>query len=182
MPTLFNHEHTFHAPSVAAVFEAYFDPMHQALQDKRLDIVERTVLELREDEDNSLHRVCRVVPKRQLPVFIRPLIPGQLHYIETLRWRRAADEIDFVIKPSILKGRAEITALYRLSQVSEGQIHRSYKGSVSVDVTLFSSRIERGIVTEFERSMPVAAAVTQEWLDRDQAPSELCTASMSARP
>lgn len=178
MTTPFCFEHVFSAPSVAAVFEAYWDPAHQALQDKRVDIVERTVEE-QADRDGELVRRSRVVPRRQLPLFIRPLIPGQLHYIETARWKRAADEIELVIRPSILKGRAEIAAVYRLSQVSEGKIHRRYSGSVSVDVALLSSRIERGIVNEFERSLPVAAACTQEWLDRQ--PGEVAR-SLSARP
>ncbi|MCW5806658.1 MAG: DUF2505 family protein [Deltaproteobacteria bacterium] len=150
---------------MAEVFAAYFDPAHQAVQDARLDIIERTVQSL-DDHNGELVRVCRVVPKRQLPLFLRPFVPGQLHYRETVRWRRADDEIDIAILPSILKGRAEITAVYRLSQVSPGEILRRYAGSVSVDVALFSTRIERGIVSEFERSMPVAAACTQAWLDR----------------
>jgi hypothetical protein len=47
---------------------------------------------------------------------------------------------------------------------------------VSVDIALLSSRIERGIVAEFEGSLPVAAARTQASLDRSgPAPSpRLC--------
>jgi uncharacterized protein DUF2505 len=163
--TPFCFEHEFRAPSIAAVFAAYWNPDHTREQDRRVDILERTVLEL-EDTPVELRRVCRVVPRRQLPVFVRPLVAGPLHYLETLHWHKLDDTIDFAIRPSILKGRALISARYQLTTRAPGLIHRRYEGTVSVDVALLGSRIERGIVAEFERSMPVAADVTQEWLDR----------------
>jgi hypothetical protein len=161
----FSHEHVFRAPSTAAVFAAYFDPRHATEQDRELEITERVVLEL-VDSPRELRRVCRVVPRRQLPALLRTLVSGQLHYIETAVWRKHDDEIDVEIKPSLLGGRATIRATYRLSPVSAGLIRRHYEGSVSVEVALLSSRIERGIVAEFERSIPRAAACTQAFLDR----------------
>lgn len=171
-------EHVFRAPSTAAVFGAYFDPEHVCIQDQRLDIVERTILE-HEETLEELVRSCRVVPRRQLPAIIRPLVSGPLHYVERARWRKRDDVIEVDIKPSILSGRASITALYQLTPSGNGAIHRRYSGSVSVDVALFSSRIERGIIAEFERSMPLAAACTQEWLDRSEPLG--ATASLSSR-
>lgn len=158
-------EHVFRAPSTAAVFAAYFHEGHTAAQDLRLDIIERAILE-RTETDDELHRVSRVVPRRQLPAVIRPFVGEQLHYVERARWRKRDDEIELSIRPSLFGGRASITARYRLHRTGVDAIHRRYEGAVSVDVALFSSRIERGIVAELERSLPVAAACTQEWLDR----------------
>ena len=162
----FSHEHVFRAPSVTAVFAAFFDPRHAMDQDRELDIIERVVLE-REETPEQLRRVCRVVPKRQLPVLVRPLVKGQLHYVETAVWRKREDTIVIEIRPSLLSGRAAISATYRLSPISPGLIRRRYEGVVSVDVALIASRIECGIVKEFERSIPLAAACTQAFLDRD---------------
>lgn len=167
--TPFSFQHVFRAPSPAVVLAAYWNPDHQVEQDKKIDVIERTVLDLAETP-SELRRTSRVVPRRQLPALVRPLVSGQLHYVETCRWRKHDDEIDIEIRPSILRGRALITALYRLSPAGTGLIQRSYAGSVSVDVALISSRIERGIVAEFERSMPLAAEVTQAWLDRAERP------------
>jgi hypothetical protein len=155
----------YRASSVAEIFDAYWDPAHQIEQDRRLEIVERTVLEAVET-DAEIVRVSRVVPRRQLPALVRPLISGPLHYVETLRWRRAEDVIEIENLPSFLRGRVRITALYRLSRVGIGLIRRSYSGAVSASVALISTRIERGIVAEYERSLPLAASVTQDWLDR----------------
>jgi hypothetical protein len=169
MARQFTFEHVFRAPSLAAVFAAYFDPMQLTLQDKQLDIIERTIEEF-VDDGETVRRTCKVVPRRQLPAIVRPFVQGPLHYLETATWRRRDDEIDIAIWPSLLRrssqGKPTITALYRLSQLPDGTIHRRYSGSVSVDLALVSSRIERGIVAEFERSMPVAAACTQAYLDR----------------
>jgi len=179
--TPFCFEHVFRAPSIEAVFGAYFDSGHQAEQDRLLAIAERTVLEL-EDTGDDLVRVARVVPKRQLPIYVRPFVPGQLHYLERLRWRRAENAIELEIRPSILKGRAVISAVYRLSQLSTDQIQRRYSGTVSVDVALIAAKIERGIVAEFERSMPIAAACTQEWLDIHHLPVSARTDLNNGKP
>ena len=160
----FAFEHVFHAPSTTAVFAAYFDAAHQVEQDKRVAIVGREILSL-DDDGDVLRRVCRVVPDRQLPVLMRPFVAGPLHYIETATWTRRADEIEIVIQPSILKGRAQITGTYKLDRVGATAIRRRYAGHVSVELALVAARIERGMVAELARTMPVAAASTQEWLD-----------------
>lgn len=166
MATPFCFEHVFRAASIEAVFAAYFDPDNVTHQDRVLDIAERTVLEL-VDSGATLRRTCRVVPRRQLPALVRPFISYPLHYIETATWRRADDEIDVTIRPSLLKNadRPAITALYRLSRLSDGSIHRRYEGVVTVQTPLFSTKIERGIIAEFDRSMPIVAACTQAFLD-----------------
>ena len=171
-------EHTFRVRSKAELFAAYFHPEQVRLQDQQLDIVERTILEL-EDTGDAVRRVSRVVPRRKLPALVRPLVSGPLHYVETVRWRRGDDEMDLESRPSILSGRATIAGRYRVIDLAPGHVHRRYEGSVSVHVALLSSRIERGIVAEYERSMPVAAACTQAWLDRTGTAHH--TASLSSR-
>ncbi len=163
--TPFSFEHVFRAASVAEVFAAYFDPAHTAEQDRRLDITEREILSSGDGPD-ELRRVSRVVPRRQLPALVRPLVSGQLHYVETLVWHKAKDVIDIEIKPSLLRERTVIRSTYQLASDGIGTIRRRYSGVVSVDIALLSSRIERGIIAEFERSMPAATSCTQEWLDR----------------
>jgi hypothetical protein len=163
--TPFSFEHVFDAPSIDAVFAAYFDPDHQQEQDRAVQIAEREVLELNETAD-ELRRVCRVVPRRQLPALVRPFVAGQLHYIETVIWRRKLHELTLEIRPSMLDGRARIEGTYRLESPTPGAVRRCYVGQVSVDVAFVANRIEKGILAEFSRSLPLAAACTQAWLDR----------------
>jgi hypothetical protein len=163
--TSFCFEHVFRAPSKAAVFAAYFDPALQAEQDRATEIVEREVLEL-EDDGEVLRRTSRVVPRRRLPALVRPLTSGELHYIEKITWRRAEDTIEIEIRPSLLKGRVQIVGTYTLAAAAPGEIVRRYAGDVSVDIAVLAGRIERGIVAELAKTLPIAAAETQDWLDR----------------
>jgi hypothetical protein len=163
--TPFCFEHVFRAPSVDDVFAAYFDAEQQRDQDRANEIVERAVLELAEHGD-ELRRVCRVVPRRRLPAFVRPLVPGQLHYIEHVTWKRRANMMELDIRPSLLGGRVQILGTYSLESAGAGTVRRRYSGQVSVDIAFVASRIERGIVAELDKTLPIAAASTQAWLDR----------------
>jgi uncharacterized protein DUF2505 len=163
--TPFCFEHVFRAPSVDAVFAAYFDPSHTEEQDRATDIVERELIELEQTADH-VRRVSRVVPRRQLPALVKPLTSGPLHYIESVTWKRSEDVIEIDIRPSLLRGRVQILGTYRLACEASGTVRRTYAGNVSVDIAVLSSRIERGIVAEIAKTIPIAAACTQDWIDR----------------
>jgi hypothetical protein len=166
MTTEFRYEHVFRAPSTATVLAAYFDPDHLATQDTLAELGNRTVVT---SQDDVLVRACtwRVTALKPLPLFVRPFVSGgRLSYLETMTWRRSEEAIELTVRPEILGGRVQITALYQLSQVGENQIRRCYEGNITVNVKLLSGKIERGILSEFEKSMPIMTACTQDWLDR----------------
>jgi hypothetical protein len=163
--TEFCFEHVFRAPSTAQVFAAFFDGEHQVEQDRQLAIADREILEL-DDRGDELYRKCKVTPRRQLPALVKRFVSGSLHYIETQTWRKRDDEIAFEIQPSFLGGRVQVHGTYRLEPIGPDSIRRRYAGRVSVDVALLATRIERGIVQELVKSLPIAARCTQDWLDR----------------
>lgn len=164
--TEFCFEHVFRAPSVAAVLGAYFNPDHLATQDALAEFADRTVVDTNDDGA----RLCtswRVAAAQPLPLFVRPFVAGgRLRYLETMTWRRADDAIDLIVRPEVLGGRVQITAEYKLTKIGEGQIHRRYAGTISVDVRLVSGKIERAIAEKMQQTMPTMAACTQGWLDR----------------
>ena len=166
MPTQFSFDHVFRADSPTTILAAYFDPSHLAMQDAVAELEDRKVTETR-DDGKTLHTTWRVVSQRQLPAIARPFVGkgGKLAYFESMTWRRADDAVDLVVIPDILSGRVKITATYKLEKVGEGQVSRRYAGSVTANIVMVSSRIERGIVEAFDESMAKMAAVTQRWLD-----------------
>lgn len=166
MSTPFRFDHEFRAPSTDAVLAAYFEPRVVAEQDRQLEIQERTVLAL-VDDGTTIRRTSKIVPRRQLPAVLRPFLKDPLHYVETATWRRGTPEIEIDLRFPTLRNTPTVRAVYRVSRPTPGVIQRRYEGVVSVDMPLISSRIERGIAAEFERSMPVAAACTQAFLDGD---------------
>lgn len=163
--TPFRFEHDFRAPTVAAVFAAYFDPALGAEHDRRARVARREVLEV-DDGAEVLRRVCRVAPERQLPSFLRPFVPGDLSFVEHVTWRKREDRIEQRIEPAILGGRTEILATYRVDEAAPGRMRRTFEGHVTVAVRLVGRRIERAIIDDLARSMQDAAGATQEWLDR----------------
>jgi hypothetical protein len=154
----------FHHATIADVLEAYFDDALSAEQDRRAQVTSRKILE-DENTPTKIRRVCRVVPKRQLPAVLRPFVDGELSYREELTWEKGAPTIEMRIYPSALAGKSEIVASYSLAQISEQVVRRTYHGHVSVTVALVGKRIERGVVEDLEKGLVIAATCTQEWLD-----------------
>jgi len=166
MATDFSFENVFRAPSTATVLASYFDPDHLATQDTLAELTDRVVVES-QDDGPTLRCTWRVAHLKPLPLFARPFVAGgRLSYLETMTWRRADDAIDLTVQPEILGGRVSITAVYQLSKVREGEILRRYKGTVSVNIRLLSSKIEKAILSKFEEAMPMMTACTQGWLDK----------------
>jgi hypothetical protein len=168
MPTEFSFETVFAAPSVRTILEAYYEPDHLAAQDVVGQLGDRTVVE---NIDNDAMRKCtwNVRSLRPLPMFVRPFIEGgHLRYLETMTWRKAADEIDLNIAPQILGGRVAINATYKLTLVGDGQVKRRYKGAISANIALLAGKIERGILSEIEKGMPSMTECTQAWLSRNR--------------
>jgi hypothetical protein len=166
MSTPFSFETVFRAPSAEAVLAAYFDPDLLAAQDALGELTDRKVVE---DTDNETQRKTSWTVRsiRQLPVFVRPFVEGgRLSYVETMTWRKRDSEIDLTVVPQIAGGRVSITAAYNLTQIAEGQVRRRYSGDIKVDVKLISGKIERAILSEIEKGMPMMRDCTQSWLSK----------------
>jgi hypothetical protein len=164
--TEFRYETVFDASSKLAVLAAYFDDDHLATQDKVAELCDRKVVESHEDAAVK-SAVWSVRAVRPLPLFARPFVEGgRLTYLETMKWRKADDEIDMTIVPQILGGRVQITAVYQLADIAPGKVRRRYQGSITVQASLLSGKIERAIAAEIEKGMPVMTGCTQSWLTR----------------
>lgn len=164
MTTPFHFEHDFRAPSMAAVFAAYFDPALSIEHDRLSGVRKREELE-RSDAGGTLTVVCRVWPERQLPAVVRPFVSGPLHYTERLTYDRAANRIDLDIRPSVLGKRTQIRIVYALSQPAPGVVRRVYEGDVTVELALVGGRAERAIIEDIGKTLDTVVPCTQEWLD-----------------
>ncbi len=166
MSTEFSYEHVFRAASTTMILDAYFNEDHLATQDKVAELDDRSIIESH-DEGDLKQCTWRVTSRKPLPVFLRPFVTGgRLSYFEAMSWRRKDDAVDLTVTPDILNGRVQVKAIYQLVKLGENQIKRIYAGSVTANITLLSGKIERGIVIELEKSMPIMAACTQSWLDQ----------------
>jgi len=164
MPTPFDFSYSFSAESVGEVLKAYFDEEHLAAQDKVAGLEGRKIVEDKED-DAIKQTTWKVTSTRVLPMFVRAMVEGgKLSFLEMQRWRKADNEIDMTVTPQILGGRVQIAGVYKLWQVHERDIKRSYKGTITAGVPLIGGKIERGILEEFTKGVPEMARVTADWL------------------
>jgi hypothetical protein len=164
--TEFSYETVFEASGKLAVLAAYFDDDHLATQDKVAELSDRAIVESHEDAAVK-KTTWSVRSLRQLPMFVRPFVEGgRLRYLETMAWRKADDEIDLEIIPQIANGRVRITAVYQLADIEPGKVRRRYRGSITVNASLLSGKIERAIAAEVEQGMPRMTECTQGWLRR----------------
>lgn len=166
----FRFEDVFIAPDAKAIFDAYFDADFTAQQDAEIQIKAR-IVQRENDAPTLFSRVTKVVPARQLPSFVRPLVRDELHYIEDLTWFKSEDRLAIVIHPSIGSGRAQITVDYRVQDVGAApdgrrRFARSYAGQVAIEVPLIGGRIEKGIIEDMRQSLATTAKSTQRWLDQ----------------
>jgi hypothetical protein len=164
--TPFSFEYVFRVPSVSTLAAAYFDPDHNATQDKLANLGDRTVVE--NHETDALRKTSwHVTSLRQLPAIARPFVKGgRLSFLEMMSWNRASNAIEMSVVPEILGGRVSIVGAYELSQIGEGQVRRIYRGTITAALPLVGGKIERGILETFTENMPAMAACTQGWLDR----------------
>jgi Protein of unknown function (DUF2505) len=167
--TEFRFEHVFRVASPRVLVDAYFDADHLATQDAHVELGDRVVVE--SDDDGAVRRcVWRVTSLRPLPMVARPLVSGgRLRYLESMTWRRDTgdtERVEMTVSPEILGGRVQVAGTYQLSALGDGRVQRVYAGSITANIKLLSSRIERGILETFTAAMPAMAACTQGWLDR----------------
>jgi len=162
--TPFHYEHEFRAPSIDAVFTAYFDPELSAQHDRKSGIVKREILE-REDTPERLTVRSRAWPERQLPVYVRPFVSGPLHYLERMVWDKTAHRIDIDIHPSVMGKRTHIRIAYSLSMKAPGLVRRIYEGDVTVEIALVGGKAERMIAEDIGKVLETVVPCTQEWLD-----------------
>ena len=169
MSTAFKFEHIFRASSPSVILASYFDPGALAAQDLVGGLVDRTVVES-VDDGVTWKCIWRVTSTQPIPFVARALVSGgRLQFLEQLTWCRNNHSADLVVTPQILGGRIEFTGRYDLELVAPSQVRRRYSGNVSANIALLSGKIERGIVAEFEKSMPAMSASTQSWLDKNDA-------------
>jgi Protein of unknown function (DUF2505) len=164
MPTPFSYDYVFRVDSPATLAAAYFEPAHLAAQDVVAELTDRTVT-AETDDGTTKAMTWRVVSKRPLPAIARPFVGGTLVYLETMSWKRDTNAIELSVIPQILKARVQIHATYKLQQVGDMQVERTYAGAVTAGIALIGGKIERGIVAAFDESMGKMAKCTQDWLN-----------------
>jgi len=132
---------------------------------ERIGVKERTVLS-RSEDDVSARWTVRIVPKRDLPGFLKKIVGGDLGYTEISTLDKVKNVIDVTIEPTLMKERTKIKARYTLTPLGAGRLARTFEGDITVDMPLVGRKVEAAVLEDVEKSYNVAAQVTTEWLAR----------------
>ena len=142
----------------------FHEPFNVALYE-RIGVKERKRLSFDETEATIKFSV-RILPKRDLPGFMKKLVGGDFGYIETSTLVKAEHRMDVRIEPTLLKDRITSGGLFTVTPVGEHRIRRTFEGDIKVAIPLVGGKVEGTIVDDVKRSYEVAAQVTAEWLKR----------------
>lgn len=162
--TPFSFEHEFNCADPAAFWRCYFDPEHEARLDEALGLQSREILEDTDDGTTRLVR-CRVVPKRQIPGWLRAVTRAGLEYEEESTFYKADDRIEIHIHPALMSGRTRIDCTYSVVAIEPGRVSRRFEGEIEMRIPVIGGRLERAIVRDMEASYEVAVPLTQACLD-----------------
>jgi hypothetical protein len=159
----FSISHDFRGRSIELFWRGYFDEDHQANLDSSSDMKERTLLEFKDTEE-TIYRELRMVPKRQLPAFIRKFT-NELGYVSKSTLVKADNRMTIEIVPTVFTKRSKITGIYTIEQVDPDTIRRTYVGDIEIKVALIGKKIEKAVIEDMQRSFAAGAECTQKWLD-----------------
>jgi len=135
-----------------------FDEMLSAGSD-----VKRELLEERDEAGVNVRKV-RFTPSTELPRSVAKLLGAdRLIYDQEMRYHPDASRMEWRVVPTILPGKLDAHGDFVVVPSGDG-CEQVVEGVISVNVPLLGSRIEKGVVTEVEKSYEKTAAVMREWL------------------
>ncbi len=135
----------------------------------RLDVGRKQISFAVEGEgaDRIIRREQVLMPRRELPSFMKKLAQGALTYRETNVFTARNNRMEVITTPSLLPHKITSTGVYRLEKLAENRIRRIYEGECVCRIPLVGRRIEKQIVNEVEESYRKTTDFTRHWLARN---------------
>jgi uncharacterized protein DUF2505 len=146
-------------------WRTFFDDDYNRALDLRMHMT-RTVLERTEDE-RGIRRLIRFeLGARDLPALVKKVAGDRIGYEERTAWHRAGNAMDLQIVPSIqaLRGKFEMSGVFRVVADRPGIIRREIRAEVAVRIPLLGGQLERLVAEELRKSYDSTAAFTRTWL------------------
>ncbi len=159
----FQVEHRFVGITLADYEKLYFDEEFNTALCTTVKL-ERTLLKL-DQQGPKLHRQVRVSPDRELPAPAAKVIgSSKIVYVEHCDYTFGSYRGTWKTISGILPDKIASSGTFSFRQDGNAVVRR-VDGSVSVSVNfMINSLIEKGVVTDVEKSYQQAADFTQRWI------------------
>ncbi|PRQ10172.1 DUF2505 domain-containing protein [Enhygromyxa salina] len=147
-------------------WDMFFSDAYNAALWKALDI-EREVIEFKrtgEGPDETIHRVQRLTPKRDVPSALRKLVKDAISYEERNEWRRGDNRMEVVTIPNFFADKFTTRGTYELVAIGDDKLKRIWKASCECRVALVGGKVEKFVVEEVQRSYRATTIFTRKWI------------------
>ena len=154
------------ATSIDKYWEMFFSTEYNEALWKSLDI-EREVLEFRregEGQDEVIHRVQKLTPKRDVPSALRRLVKDAISYEERNVWRRRDNAMEVVTIPNFFADKFTATGTYELQSIAVDRVRRVWKAKCECRVALVGGKVEKHVVEEVKRSYRATTIFTRKYI------------------
>lgn len=143
-----SHEFPF---GVESYLEIFFDPAFADFVRERASVEEYRVESL-ERSETHIARTVKVVPKVELPGWMRRVLrSGRIAYLETMSHRIGSDQIRQTILSSVLPERIHIGALITLEALGPDRCRRRGEVDISVKIYGVGPRVEEQLAETFKK-------------------------------
>ena len=147
-------------------WDMFFSDEYNGALWKALDI-EREVIEFKrtgEGENEEIHRVQRLTPKRDVPSALRKLVKDAISYEERNVWRRRDNLMEVVTIPNFFADKFTTRGTYKLVALGDDKLKRIWKASCECRVALVGGKVEKFVVEEVQRSYRATTIFTRKWI------------------
>lgn len=152
--------------SAERYWEIFFSDEYNAGLWPALDIKREVLAFERKGEGPSLriHREARLVPQREVPVFIKKLVSGAITYVEKNDYVAADNAMRTVTIPGFAADRITTTGTYRLEPLGPARCKRVWEGVCECRIPLVGGKVEKQLVDEVRESYRRATDFTRKWI------------------
>jgi hypothetical protein len=156
---------------VGPYWDMFFGDAYGTAMWPELDI-DCKVVEFRREgsgETETIHRVQKLTPRREVPAILKRIVGNAIAYTETNDFVRAKSEMRTVTVPSFFADKVDTAGVYRVVAAGAGKCRRIWEAHCKCTVPLVGGKIERHIVEEVEESYRKATAFTRKFIAQHRA-------------
>lgn len=149
-----------------AYWDMFFDADFSAAMFEAIDVrYELLKFEMKgEGPTQTLSRIQRLTPKREVPKLFRKFVDDAISYEEHNEWTRASGKMSVVTIPNFLGDKVTSDGTYWVESRGPGRCARLFDGRVEVRVPLVGGKAESVLVDEIKESYAKATVFTKRWI------------------
>ena len=117
-----------------------------------------------EGQDEVIHRIQRLTPKRDVPAALRRVVKGAVAYEERNVFHRSKSSMETVTIPSFFADKFEAKGVYELVAKGDNKLDRIWRANCKCTVPLVGGKVEKVVVDEVKRSYQASTKFTRQYI------------------